>query len=270
MPRYKLTIEYDGGGFVGWQRQENGLSVQQALEEAIEKFCGKATTLLGAGRTDTGVHALGQVAHFDLAKAAEVDTVRDAINFHVRPAAISILIAEQVDDDFHARFSATERAYLYRILNRRPPPVLDKGRVWHLIAPLDSEAMNKAAQALVGFHDLTSFRSVHCQAESAEKTICRIEVTRQNEEIRLLLRAPSFLHNQVRIITGTLVWVGEGKWSPGDVADALAARNRTASGPTAPPEGLYFLEAVYGKKRRQEKEKIARQERLRRSGSHEV
>jgi len=255
MTRYKVSIEYDGRDFVGWQRQDNGYSVQQAVEEAITDFCGETVVVYCAGRTDAGVHALGQVAHFDLAEAAEVDTVRDAINFHVRPAAISILIAEQVDDGFHARFSATERVYLYRILNRRPPPVLDKGRVWHLIAPLDSEAMNKAAQALVGVHDFTSFRSVNCQAESAEKTVYRIEVTRQNEEIRLLLRAPSFLHNQVRIIAGTLAWVGEGKWSPGDVANALAARNRTASGPTAPPEGLYFFEAVYGKKRGKKKKK---------------
>ncbi len=255
MPRYKLTIEYNGGGFVGWQRQENGLSVQQVIEEAIEKFCGEAVTLSGAGRTDTGVHALGQVAHFDLAEAAETDTVRDALNFHVRPAAISILAAEQVDDDFHARFSATERAYLYRIINRRPPLTLDKGLAWHVIPALDSEAMAKAAQTLVGFHDFTSFRSVHCQTESAEKTMNYIEVTRQGEEIRLLLRAPSFLHNQVRIITGTLAWVGEGKWSPGDVADALAARDRAASGPTAPPEGLHFLEAVYGEKKRREKKR---------------
>lgn len=258
MPRYKLTIEYDGGGFVGWQRQENGLSVQQVLEGAIEKFCGEATTLFGAGRTDTGVHALGQVAHFDLAEAAEADTVRDALNFHVRPAAISILAAELVDDDFHARFSATERAYLYRIINRRPQLTLDKGRAWHVIVPLDSEAMAEAAKTLVGFHDFTSFRSVYCQAESAEKTMNHIAVTHRDGEIRLLLRAPSFLHNQVRIIAGTLAWVGEGKWTPGDVAQALAARDRTAAGPTAPPEGLYFLEAVYGKKRGGKEKKKSR------------
>ena len=251
MPRYKLTIEYDGGGFVGWQRQENGLSVQQVLEEAIKKFCGEATTLFGAGRTDTGVHALGQVAHFDLAEAAETDTVRDALNFHVRPAAISILATELVDDDFHARFSATERAYLYRIINRRSPLTLDKGRAWHVIVPLDSKAMAEAGMALVGFHDFTSFRSVHCQAESAEKTMNHIAVTHQDEEIQLLLRAPSFLHNQVRIIAGTLAWVGEGKWTAGEVVDALAACDRSAAGPTAPPEGLYFLEAIYEEKKKQ-------------------
>lgn len=255
MPRYKLTIEYDGGGFVGWQRQENGLSVQQAIEDAIEKFCGRETTLFGAGRTDTGVHALGQVAHFDLAEASEADTIRDALNFHLRPAAISILAAETVDDDFHARFSATERSYLFRIINRRPPLTLDKGRAWHVGTPLDSDAMAEAAQALVGFHDFTSFRSVHCQAESAEKTMNHISVTREGEEIRLLLRAPSFLHNQVRIIAGTLGWVGEGKWIPKDVADALAERDRTASGPTAPPEGLYLLDVVYGEQKRRNKKK---------------
>ncbi len=255
MPRYKLTIEYDGGGFVGWQRQENGLSVQQAIEQAIEKFCGEATTLFGAGRTDAGVHALGQVAHFDLAEAAEADTIRDALNFHLRPAAISVLAAEPVDDDFNARFSATERAYLFRIINRRPPLTLDKGRAWHVITPLDSDTMDEAAQALVGFHDFTSFRSVHCQAESAEKTMNQVTVTRQDGEIRLLLRAPSFLHNQVRIIAGTLAWVGEGKWTPKDVADALAACDRTASGPTAPPEGLYLLDVVYGEKKARKKKK---------------
>ncbi len=255
MPRYKLTIEYDGGGFVGWQRQENGLSVQQAIEDAIEKFCGRETTLYGAGRTDTGVHALGQVAHFDLAEAVEADTIRDALNFHVRPAAISILAAEPVDDEFHARFSATERSYLFRIINRRPPLTLDKGRAWHVGTPLDSDAMAEAAQALVGFHDFTSFRSVHCQAESAEKTMNHISVIREGEEIRLLLRAPSFLHNQARIIAGTLGWVGEGKWTPKNVADALAERDRTAAGPTAPPEGLYLLDVVYGEQKRRNKKK---------------
>ena len=255
MPRYKLTIEYDGGGFVGWQRQENGLSVQQAIEDAIEKFCGRETTLYGAGRTDTGVHALGQVAHFDLAEAVEADTIRDALNFHVRPAAISILAAEPVDDEFHARFSATERSYLFRIINRRPPLTPDKGRAWHVGTPLDSDAMAEAAQALVGFHDFTSFRSVHCQAESAEKTMNHISVIREGEEIRLLLRAPSFLHNQARIIAGTLGWVGEGKWTPKNVADALAERDRTAAGPTAPPEGLYLLDVVYGEQKRRNKKK---------------
>ena len=242
MTRYKLTIEYDGRDFVGWQRQDNGPSVQQAIEEAVEKFCGERVAVLGAGRTDAGVHALGQVAHVDIAREADGDTVRDAINHHLSPAPVAVLAAEAVADDFDARFSASARGYLYCIVNRRARLVLDRGRAWHVAAPLDEAAMAAAARVLVGHHDFTSFRSVHCQAKSPVKTLDALEVARVGEEIRITARARSFLHNQVRIIAGTLKLVGEGKWSEQDVADALAARDRTRGGPTAPPDGLYLVE----------------------------
>ena len=245
MTRYKLTLEYDGSGFVGWQRQENGFSVQQAVEEAVEKFCGERVTLFGAGRTDAGVHALGQVAHLDIEKETDAETVREALNHHLRPAPAAVLAAEPVADDFDARFSARSRAYLYRIVNRGPRLVLDGGRAWHVLAPLDETAMHEAAQCLVGNHDFTSFRSVHCQAKSPVKTLDALEVRREGEEIRITARARSFLHNQVRIFAGTLKLVGEGKWSKDDVAEALAARDRTRGGPTAPPEGLYLVEVTY-------------------------
>jgi len=245
MTRYKLVVEYDGAGFVGWQRQDNGPSIQQSLEEAVHGFCGETVIVQGAGRTDAGVHALGQVAHIDIDKATRADVVRDAINAHLRPNAIAVLTAEEVSEDFHARFSAVERAYEYRIANRRPPPTLDAGRVWHVNQPLNAAAMHEAAQELVGKHDFTSFRASLCQARSPVKTLTALAVTRQGEDVVLQVRAPSFLHHQVRNFAGTLKMVGEGKWSAQDVAKALAAKDRAAGGPTAPPEGLYLVEVVY-------------------------
>lgn len=245
MSRYKITIEYDGSGFVGWQRQENGFSVQQAIEEAINKFSGEKITLFGAGRTDSGVHALGQVAHFDLQKNTDADTVRDAVNFHLKPACVSILDATPVADDFDARFSALERAYRYRITNRRAPLAVGRGYSWWVPVPLNVEAMNEAAGHLVGKHDFTTFRSVHCQAKSPLKTLNALTVTGDGESIEIEARAPSFMHHQVRNFAGTLKLVGEGKWSPGKVKTALEKKDRTAGGPTAPPDGLYFVEVVY-------------------------
>ncbi len=245
MTRYKLTIEYDGGPFVGWQRQENGLAVQQAIEEAVTAFCGETTAVNGAGRTDSGVHALGQVAHLDLARPADPDRLRDALNFHLKPHPIVVLQAEAVADDFHARFSATARAYRYRLLNRRPPPVLDRGRVWWVPHPLDAEAMNEAAKGLLGRHDFTTFRATLCQAASPVKTLDRLTVARRDDEIMIEARARSFLHHQVRNMVGTLKLVGEGKWTAEDVRRALTARDRAAGGPTAPAEGLYLTEVLY-------------------------
>lgn len=245
MPRYRLTIEYDGGPFVGWQRQDNGPSVQQALEQAIARFCGETVVVHGAGRTDAGVHALGQVAHVDLSDHHPPETVRSAVNFHLRPAPVAVLDAAVVAGDFHARFSAIGRDYLYRILNRPSPAVLERGRVWQVAAPLDVAAMAAAAAVLVGRHDFTSFRSALCQAGSALKTLDALTVTRLGDEVRIAARARSFLHNQVRIIAGTLKRVGEGRWSSADVEAALAARNRDRAGPTAPPEGLYLVAVRY-------------------------
>ena len=245
MARYKLTLEYHGRPFVGWQRQTNGMSVQQALEEAIENFCGEAVALHVAGRTDAGVHALGQVCHVDLEKDTDADTVRDAVNFHVRPYTISILEAEGVDEEFHARFSAQERAYRYLITNRRGPLAVDRGLSWHVIPELDTDAMHAAAQSLLGNHDFSTFRATGCQADSAQRTLDALDVLRDGETITINARARSFLYHQIRNMVGTLKLVGEGKWSVGDVADALAAKNREAGGPTAPPEGLYLTEVVY-------------------------
>ncbi len=245
MSRYRLIVEYDGAEFVGWQRQENGIAVQQVIEEAILRFCGERVTTFAAGRTDAGVHALGQVVHFDLSREAEPDTVRDAINFHLRPAAVAVRSAERAADDFHARFSAVGRAYLYRIANRRAPLALDRGRAWWVPVPLDAEAMHEAAQCLVGRHDFSSFRAAECQADSPVKTLSAIEVTRHGEEIRVTARARSFLHHQVRNMVGTLKRVGEGKWNAEDVARILAARDRAAAGPTAPACGLYLTEVFY-------------------------
>ncbi len=246
MPRFKLTIEYDGGPFAGWQRQRNGLTVQQRLEEAARAFTGETVIAQGAGRTDTGVHALGQVAHIDLGKDWRADRVRDALNFHLKPSPIVVLESEQVDETFHARFSATERRYLYRILNRRGPAAVARGRVWWVPAPLDAAAMDAAAKRLLGRHDFTSFRAVHCQSKSPVKTLDRFDVSRVGEEIHLTLWARSFLHRQVRNFAGTLKLVGEGKWTADNVTAALKARDRQAAGPAAPPEGLYLTAVIYG------------------------
>jgi len=245
MTRWKLTVEYDGGPFVGWQRQDTGPSVQQALEEAVEAFCGERRTVQGAGRTDSGVHALGQVAHVDIDKPADAETVRNAINHHLGRRPIAVLRAEAADADFHARFSAAGRAYLYRILNRRAPPTLAAGRVWWVGRPLDEQAMQAAADRLIGKHDFTSFRAVECQADSPVKTLDRLDVRRAGETIELIVEARSFLHHQVRNFAGTLKRVGEGAWTPDDVARILAARDRAQAGPTAPASGLYLTRVVY-------------------------
>jgi tRNA pseudouridine38-40 synthase len=245
VPRYKLTIEYDGAPFVGWQRQDNGPSIQGALEEAVFAFCGERATVHGAGRTDTGVHALGQAAHLDLAEDKPADTLRAAVNFHLKPNPIVITEAEIVPGDFHARFSATARRYRYLILNRRAPPALDRGRVWHVPVPLDATAMADAARLLIGHHDFNSFRSAACQAASSLKTLDQLDVTRDGELICIDVGARSFLHNQVRILVGTLQLVGRGQWTRRDVADALAACDRTRAGPTAPPQGLCLMAVRY-------------------------
>ncbi|MCW9034533.1 MAG: tRNA pseudouridine(38-40) synthase TruA [Rhodospirillales bacterium] len=247
MPRYKITIEYDGTGLVGWQRQDNGFSVQQALEQALAKLSPREEppVVYGAGRTDAGVHALGQVAHFDLKGDYTADKVRDGINYHIRPNKVSVLKAEVVDEEFNSRFDANERAYLYRILNRRPPAPLKQGQVWEVKVPLDATAMHEAAQVLVGNHDFTTFRASVCQAQSPVKTLDMINITEEGEEIHVRVRARSFLHHQVRNIVGTLKLVGEGNWTKEDVKNALEAKNRIAGGPTAPAYGLYLTEVVY-------------------------
>lgn len=245
MTRYKLTIEYDGRPFVGWQRQTNGASVQQALEEAVRAFCGETTRVYGAGRTDAGVHASGQVAHVDIARETDGGTVRDALNAHLRPAPISVIQAQAVAQEFHARTSARQRSYLYRIVNRRAPLALDAGRAWLVQTGLDAAAMHGAAQVLVGKHDFTSFRASQCQAGSPVKTLGALEVERVGTEILFHVRARSFLHHQVRNMVGTLKLVGEGKWSAADVEAALKARDRSSGGPTAPPDGLYLTRVDY-------------------------
>jgi tRNA pseudouridine38-40 synthase len=245
MPRYKLTIEYDGTPFAGWQRQANGRSVQEAIEDAIATFSGEQVTIGGAGRTDAGVHALAQIAHLDLAKEWPADTVLNALNFHLQPEPIAVLAAEPVADGFDARFSAKARHYLYRIINRRPPLTIDAGRAWRVKAPLDAEAMDAAAQLLIGNHDFTTFRNAACQATTPVKTLDRLGVRRQNQEIVIEASARSFLHSQVRSIAGCLRLVGDGRWSADDLSGALAARDRKACGPVAPAEGLYLLKVDY-------------------------
>ncbi|MCH8159817.1 MAG: tRNA pseudouridine(38-40) synthase TruA [Proteobacteria bacterium] len=245
MPRYRLTVEYDGKPFTGWQRQDNGPSVQGALEEAVFKLSRQRVTVTGAGRTDAGVHALGQVAHFDLEREFSGETLRDALNAHLRPDPISVLEAMQAAADFHARFSALARHYEYRILNRRAPPTIMRATVWHVAQDLDVDAMHEAAQVLVGSHDFTTFRSVQCQAKSPVKKLDRLDVARRGEEIAICASGRSFLHNQVRSMVGTLKRVGEGKWSVRDVERALAARDRSACGPVAPSQGLTLLRVDY-------------------------
>jgi len=245
MQRYKLLIEYDGGGFVGWQRQKNGLGVQQCMEEAVTKFCGEVVTIFAAGRTDTGVHALGQVAHIDIEKTTTADKVRDALNHHLKDVAISVLSAEAVDDDFHARFSAKQRAYGYRIIARRSPLTIERGRAWWVPVKLDAGAMQEAAQVLLGKHDFSTFRAANCQSDSPLKTLDDIRVEREGEDIRIHARARSFLYHQVRNFAGSLKYVGEGRWTVEDFKAAFEAADRTKGGPTAPPEGLYFTEVIY-------------------------
>lgn len=245
MPRYRITLEFDGGRFVGWQTQANGPSIQAAVEQAITQFCGESPRLHGAGRTDAGVHALGMVAHFDLERPREPRAIRGALNYYLRGQGIAVLAATEVDAEFHARFSAKRRHYLYRIVNREAPLTLDHGKAWHLRGDLDARAMHEAAQHLVGFHDFTTFRHAQCQAQSPEKTLDYLTVEREGQEIFIHTGARSFLHHQVRSMVGTLRLVGEGRWSPEDVRSALEARNRTACGPVAPPDGLYFLAADY-------------------------
>ena len=245
MTRYRVTVEYDGTPFVGFQRQTNGPSVQAALEEAILKFCGETVTVHCAGRTDAGVHALGQVCHFDLAREREDDTVRDAINAHLRPQPVAVLSAAHAAADFHARLSAKGRVYRYRIVNRRAPLAIEARRAWLVQTPLDAAAMHEAAQRLIGRHDFSTFRASECQAKTPVKTLDALVVSRQGEEIEIDARARSFLHHQVRNMVGTLRLVGEGKWSADDMSAALAARDRAKGGPTAPPDGLYLVAVAY-------------------------
>lgn len=245
MPRYKLILEYDGTPFVGWQVQENGASVQGRLASAIKAFSGEDVRPSGAGRTDAGVHASAQVAHFDLGKEWETNIVRDALNAQLRPDPISVLSCESVNEDFDARFSATARNYLYRIIDRRAPLALERNRAWGVFKALDAEAMNEAAQALIGTHDFTTFRSTECQSASPVKTLDTLAVSRHGEVIRVEARARSFLHNQVRSMVGSLKLVGEGKWRRSDIEAALQAHDRAACGPVAPPYGLYLVKVEY-------------------------
>jgi tRNA pseudouridine38-40 synthase len=245
MPRYKIIIEYDGAPFAGWQFQENVPSVQRTIMEAIESFTGEKVMVQGAGRTDAGVHALAQVAHFDLSAERETDVIRDALNAHLRPHPVAILSAEKVASDFDARRSAVRRHYLYRIANRRPDLALERGRAWRVPRRLDADAMHAGAQHLIGKHDFTTFRSTECQAKSPEKTLDRLDVTRAGDEVHVSATARSFLHNQVRSMVGSLVQVGDGKWRPEDMRRALDARDRAACGPVAPPEGLYLVRVDY-------------------------
>jgi tRNA pseudouridine38-40 synthase len=247
MPRYRLDIEYDGSPYAGWQRQAGKHSVQAAIEEAIGKFTGERPSIHGAGRTDAGVHATGQVAHVDLVKEWPADTVRDALNAHLRMAGetVAILSAARVTADFDARFSALGRRYLYTIVNRRAPLALRRRQAWWVAKPLDAEAMHRAAQTLVGRHDFTTFRSVQCQAKSPVRTLDRLDVVRAGEVIEIRASARSFLHNQVRSMVGTLKRVGEGAWTAEHVAAALAARDRAACGPVAPPDGLCLVAVEY-------------------------
>ncbi len=246
MPRYKLIIEYDGTGFVGWQRQANGLSIQEAIETALAALCGEAVAIRGAGRTDAGVHAMGQVAHADLARDWRPDVLRDALNAHLRPQPIAILETEPVVDTFDARFSAVRRHYLYRIINRRSPLTLEAGRAWLIKRELDAAAMHEAARALVGRHDFSTFRDAECQATSPIRTLDRLDVARTGDTIEIRASARSFLHHQVRSMVGSLEHVGSGKWTSLDLRAALEARDRSRCGVVAPATGLYFVSVDYG------------------------
>jgi tRNA pseudouridine38-40 synthase len=245
MPRYRLTLEYDGSAFYGWQIQLYDLTIQGVLTDAIAKINGEPAMVQGAGRTDAGVHALGQVAHVDLLREWDPFVLRNAINAGVRPHKISVVLAELVPDSFNARFSGTRRHYLYRILNRRAPPTLDLGQVWFVPVELDAEAMHEAAQILVGHHDFSTFRDSQCQAQSAMRTLDRLDVSRFGEFIEIRTESRSFLHSQVRSMVGSLKLVGEGKWNAKDLKAALNAKDRTACGVVAPPEGLYLVRVDY-------------------------
>jgi len=245
MPRYRLLVEYDGRPYHGFQAQAALPSVQGSIERAVKAFCGETLRLQAAGRTDTGVHAMGQVVHIDLEKDWNPEVVRNALNAHLVPEPISILEASLAPEGWHARFSATERRYLYRILNRASPPALDQGRVWHVRKPLDAAAMHEAAQVLVGHHDFTTFRDLGCQAKSPMKTLDVATVRREGAEVILEFASRSFLHRQVRSMTGTLAEVGVGRWTTRDVKAALEARDRKACGPVAPAEGLYLTGVEY-------------------------
>ncbi len=245
MTRWRLTIEYDGGPFMGWQRQDHGPSVQQTLEEALQRMTGEETQVMAAGRTDAGVHALAMSAHVDVMKSLTPHRLREGLNALVRPQPISVLEVGEVAGDWHARFSCVGRRYLYRILNRRAPPALDAGRVWHIRVQLDVDAMQQGAAHLIGRHDFTTFRSAQCQSDSPVKTLDRLEVSRVDEEIHVNAAARSFLHHQVRSMVGCLAMVGRGQWTAKDMRKALEARDRSALGFNAPPHGLYFVEAVY-------------------------
>ncbi|MEO7221589.1 MAG: tRNA pseudouridine(38-40) synthase TruA [Devosia sp.] len=245
MPRYKLILEYDGTPFSGWQRQADQLSVQQVIEAAIEKMSGERATIQAAGRTDSGVHALGQVVSFDLSRDWDPFKIREALNFHTKPHPVAIIEAATVPDTFEARFSAIARHYEYRILNRRARPALEDWRVWHCPIELDAEAMHAAAQLILGKHDFTTFRAAECQTKSPEKTLDRLDVSREGEMIVVRASARSFLHSQVRSMVGSLKLVGDGKWTPRDFRAALDARDRSRCGPLAPPDGLYLVRVDY-------------------------
>jgi tRNA pseudouridine38-40 synthase len=245
VPRYRLTIEYDGAPFAGWQIQADRPTVQGALTDAVAALTGERVHLQGAGRTDAGVHAIGQVAHVDLTRDWEPDTIRDALNAHLRPHPVAVLAAERAPDGFNARTSARKRHYRYTIVNRRADLALDRGRAWRVPRPLDAGAMHRAAQALVGKHDFTTFRASECQAKSPVKTLDRLDVERHGDRVHVFASARSFLHNQVRSMVGSLVMAGEGRWSEDGVARALAARYRAACGQVAPPDGLYLVQVDY-------------------------
>lgn len=248
MPRYRMVVEYDGTPYVGWQRQDNGMSVQEAIEKAVFAASGETYSLRAAGRTDSGVHAYGQVCHVDLSRPWKAQTLMNAVNAHLslENQRVAILEAEEMPDTWDARFSATKRHYLYRIVNRWAPIAIEAGRAWHVKRPLDHEQMQRAAQELVGYHDFTTFRSSHCQAKNPNRTMDRVDVARNGDVIEIRASAQSFLHNQIRSFAGTLKLVGDGKWSPEDVRAALEARDRIRCGPVAPPEGLFFMKVEYG------------------------
>lgn len=245
MNRYRLTVEFDGRNFMGWQRQKHGATIQGSIEEAGASIAGQATPVQAAGRTDAGVHGLAMTAHIDVARDFTPFRLMEALNARLKPRPIAILSCERVDPEWHARFSCLGRRYLYRIINRRPPLTLEAGRAWHVIKPLDAEAMDVAAKRLIGLHDFTTFRSVHCQSNSPIKTLDHLDVRRIGDQIEITAAARSFLHHQVRSMVGCLVLVGQGQWTADTMTAALEARDRAALGFNAPPDGLYFTEAVY-------------------------